>query len=51
MKLVLSGLASIALSIYLLFFDKVPFAAPWGLVFGAFGVLCLRQEIIRRAEK
>lgn len=41
---ILGGFLS-STSIYLLFFDKIPFAAPWGLLFGLGAIYCAKLVI------
>lgn len=39
------------LALYLLFFDKIPFGPPWGVLIGMVGLLSLKQSIIERFGK
>lgn len=35
-------------SIYLIFFDTIPFGAPWGILFGLGAVYCAKLLIERK---
>jgi hypothetical protein len=48
MKLTIAGTLCSATSVYLLFFDKIPFGAPWGVLFGFAAILCYKQVLKER---